>query len=489
MPLKNQTFRNLLYVISAVFFFIFAKNWEPGLGVSSTTYGVFAKNILSSGNWFHFTLGPGLYDPFVDHPYLALWLDALAFKIFGISAQTIRLVSSVLGICSVAWLYLSVKNISDELHSAWTCLCLFTVTVFLNFMGSGWFDIPMVAFILGGFYFATESFKKNSVVFIFLSGVLLAAAFLTKGIGALGIIPIGVYVLIQNYKKPGALLAFLVGCIAPIALFTWAHYQQEGFLFWSAYLGRQFSQNKSEQQKTFQDLLWYLAALWEMASVLLILFPLGIARLWKKHRGLALLILGQVLLHVIVYSISSRHYRQYTLPVYPWLAIGASYALATSIKKWTTNGITKGLATLGVVFFVVVDILPIRVHSGLENPFRSFSSTTHLLKDNGNVYFPSTVENQDMWEITGSYIAWFFDKTPLRVDPDKFQEELSKNPQALAVVTPDFLKQLNPAADGLGEHKICLWNEELLLLATESICPKNIQNYRAVDSRKQTFTR
>ncbi|QLY27023.1 glycosyltransferase family 39 protein [Bdellovibrio sp. KM01] len=487
MTESKNSLRTFLYIVTGVFLLVFAKNWEPGIGVSSTTYGALAKNILSTGNLFHFNLGPGLYDPFVDHPPLALWLDALVFKFFGISAQTIRLVSSISGILAIAAMFGAVKNLSNERHAVFTYLIIIPVTTFFNFMASGWLDMPMVAFTLGGFYFATLAERKNRSLCVFLAGLSLSCAVLTKGAGALGTIPVGLFILIYNFKTPKALASFAVGILAPLSLFTFFHYQQEGFIFWSAYLKRQFGQNVVQQSA--HEPFWYFRATWERAAILLLLFPFAIRKLWQDQRPLCILILGQLLIHIAVYSTSARHYDQYTLPIYPWLAITAGYFLATKFANANSLKISKVLASIALFFFVAVDLLPIRVHSGNEVPFRAFMPAMGSFSKVQEIYFPSTIEDQDMWEITGSFISWYLDKTPVRVEPSQFKETLRQHPEVLAIVETKAFNELSFKKEDGDIHHKCLWNEELILLATEEQCPSSVQSYRPIEAKKQTFTR
>ncbi len=93
---------DFIFVMIAVFLAIFVKFWESGLGVSSATYGAIANNLVHDNQWFHLHMQPKSYDPFVDQPYLVLWLDAILFKLLGASAQTIRLLSSVAGFFTFA---------------------------------------------------------------------------------------------------------------------------------------------------------------------------------------------------------------------------------------------------------------------------------------------------------------------------------------------------------------------------------------------------
>ena len=137
------------YVLGIACLAAFLKFWEPGLrGGSSSTYGALALSMVKSGHWFHPALGAQLFDPFVDHPYLVLWEEALLFSIFGASAFAVRLASSISGIVIVVLLFAVVRKRFDELTAFFTVVSLMTIGQFMLFVSSGWLDIPMIAWVL-----------------------------------------------------------------------------------------------------------------------------------------------------------------------------------------------------------------------------------------------------------------------------------------------------------------------------------------------------
>ncbi len=135
---------------------IMAKFWEPGIGISSATYGALAKNILRENNWLAPRLAPHIYDPFVEHPYLVLWMDAIFMKIFGITSQVMRLASITIGLAGVMGLFSFIKKTLDERTALISCILLLVINVFMNFFNSGWLDMPMVGFTLIAFALAAH---------------------------------------------------------------------------------------------------------------------------------------------------------------------------------------------------------------------------------------------------------------------------------------------------------------------------------------------
>src|SRR5271168_1556346 len=103
-----------LNILLMSFLAVFLKFWEPGLGNSAAGYGALARNLAQDNHWFHLHMAPDFFNPFADHPYLVIWLDALIFKIFGASAQTIRLLASIAGVAVFSSVFLTARRFFDE---------------------------------------------------------------------------------------------------------------------------------------------------------------------------------------------------------------------------------------------------------------------------------------------------------------------------------------------------------------------------------------
>ncbi len=466
----NKTY---LYIFGSVFLAAFLKFWEPGLGFSSATYGALAKSFLSGQNLFHPRLGPGIFDPFVEHPYLVLWLDALVFKIFGISAQTVRLIATFSGLLVFTSVFFSMRKLYDELTAVVCCFGLFILNDFMNFMSSGWLDMPMVALSLLGFWLIVENL-------FFLGGLALSCAVLAKGVGALGVLPIGLWAIYINPKKS---LNFILGSLLPLGIFTLAHYQAEGFLFWKEYLHRQLvEQNDLEKNK---NVFWYPLAILRFGHVVAVTGLYQAFKLAKHKNSLGYLILAQVLFHSLIYGFSERHHGQYVLPVLPWLAMGFGI-LVRPLIRITAKVFAQRLFRFALSAFVIVEILPIKVHSGISHPFRAFQHSLEFLHDNKKVYFFGDLKQQWTWEDLASDIPWYWDRTPLIANSLEIIENLqSKDKEAIGLWPMEEFKKLTLPQ----ELKLCFWNETYALVTQKNLCPDDQLNYRPSFLEKQRFTR
>ena len=146
------------------------------------------------------------------------------------------------------------------------------------------------------------------------------------------------------------------------------------------------------------------------------------------------LILGQIAIHCAVYSSSSRHYGQYVIPVFPWIAIASGYALKRLFARWNAERAAQIAFAAAAAGFVIVGLIPLEVHAGGDHPFRAFQTALAGLKDNGRMYFYGRPDDQATWERVAGDIPWYLDRTPVIGDNDSILANLnSTDTRALAI--------------------------------------------------------
>lgn len=459
---------NMCWLAFALILFVFGNSWEPGVGLDTATYGAIAREMLESGAWFHPKLAPGIFDPFVEHPYLVLWLDAISIKLLGATAQGIHFTSSALGILGVLAFYASIRRLFDENTAFLTALCLLLINVFMNFMSSGWLDMPMVAFTLIAFYFSTQVANDNASVPSILTGLFLSLAVLAKGAAALGIFPVALFVMLQQTSRPKALLFLALGFLTPLAVYTLAHYQASGFLFWKPYLERQFSVHNDIRESVTDPVgwIWYIRDTITHAHIISLLFIPGIYLMWRRHhRAIALTVLLEFLLHFLAYACSHRHNRQYLVPIFPWLALGAGYLISQrwkiAVPKWS-----QGLFYFGVTYFFAVSFFPITIHNVGGAEIYALASDVKNSPIQ-NIYFKVTAEDRISGEMTSSYIAWYLNKVPVMMNIEDLPQTFANLKDVDAI-----LLRRNKETDIYLENPetICAWNDSWLLLSTKETC-------------------
>ena len=487
---RESVYINLILM---VFFAVFARFWEPGLGNSATGYGSLARNLSEDWNWFHLHLAPHFFNPFVDHPPLIIWLDALVFKLFGASAQTIRLLSSIAALGIFSALFFTVRRYFDERAALFSVFSLITVNVFMNYTSSGWLDMPMIGLVWAGTYFGFRGLQENKERLLFLAGVSLGFSVLAKGVCALALFPVAFFIGIKRLEKREyfSFFMFNFSILMPVLLFTWGHYNSAHFLFWIKYWQREALEQtlNNPQSLSILDYLWYVKKAFQFGHLVTILGLVSCVTLWRfEKRDWALLVLSEFLIHSLGYSWSTRHYSQYVIPIFPWLALGSGILLAKGFKKFQTLTISKVGLALGILFFTVVDIFPIRVHSGNENPFRGLMSTMRQIKDNKNMYFVGSMEDQSTWEDPASYIVWYAGRNPIIGSFDEILENLGRrDPQALAVISTGYLSKNAAALSRYPNVTKCIFNDQITILSQTSLCPDEVKSWRYREEPKSTY--
>jgi|GEM_PF-2479560 len=468
MGFKVKLSTSVKWLTFAFILFVFGNSWEPGVGLDTATYGAIAKEILRSGSWFAPRLAPGIFDPFVEHPYLILWLDALSIKLLGPTAQAIHFTSSILGIAGLLFFFLAIQKLIDETAAFFSILCLLTVNVFMNFMSSGWLDMPMISFTLIGFYFATRTSEKAVSTNSLLTGFFLGLAVLSKGVAAVGVFPVALFLVLNSSSRLKVLSYFFLGIFTPLAAFTLAHYQSQGFVFWTEYLHRQlFVHNvPTELSGDMAGWLWYPRDILTHAHFVALLFIPGAYFLWKRHyRALTFAVVAQFAIHFLVYAFSYRHNRQYLLPVFPWMALATGFLLSQrwkiSVPKWS-----QGLFYIAVFYFFIVSFIPVTVHNIGSADIYALSEYVKQSRIQ-KIYFEASEEDRIRGEMTSSYVAWYLDRTPVMFSADQLQEIYTRltETEALLLVRGKRNDLYFQQADN-----VCAWNKTWILISTKENC-------------------
>src|SRR5882672_2534390 len=203
------------------------------------TYADVAKNIVTRGDWLHFTWLGGL--PFLNKPPLYYWITAALFKLLGIGEYSARFFPAVCGIGLLAVVYFLARRFSER-HALVAPLLLLTVADFWEFSGRAMLDIPVTFFVtlaLGLFWMAQQQSSRGLYL---LYGVAVAMGVLTKR--AVGLIPVAVSGLFFLLTHPQRLLdrSYLAGnALAAAILLPWHLYMvvSSGKLFLQEYIGYQ----------------------------------------------------------------------------------------------------------------------------------------------------------------------------------------------------------------------------------------------------------
>ncbi len=124
----------------------------------------------------------------MDKPPLGIWATAFFYELWGVSELTARLFSALCGAGSVIVTYL----LGSRLFNRWVgflgALVLLSSSDYLRSARFGMLDAPLTFFLSLSLLFFWIGREKN--IYLVLSGIALALAFLTKSFAALFVFPV-----------------------------------------------------------------------------------------------------------------------------------------------------------------------------------------------------------------------------------------------------------------------------------------------------------
>jgi len=158
-------------------------------------YADISRNLVNPGQIFDLKYNQTFY---WDHPPLGFWLEAVSFKIFGVSEFSARLPQALLGIASVILIFLIGRKLKNELVGLNAGLILLSSRWFLFRARTGNLDILLAFTQLLVFYF---SLKLKSKTQLFLLWFAFALAMISKSVISITLLPLILLVSLLAIKN------------------------------------------------------------------------------------------------------------------------------------------------------------------------------------------------------------------------------------------------------------------------------------------------
>ena len=179
----------LLFAIAAAL--LFAHLGEGHLAnFDDCYYAQKAKEMIRGGDWLtpHFAGVPRL-----DNPPLFLWLQSVAFLVFGVNDWAAIFWSALSGALCVPLLYLLARRLGLDFFESWsTAFALLTTQYFLKYARHAMFDVFLTLLFLGAIYAYVRAVQGERKYFVLL-GLATGLGILTKSV--LGLFPSMIAVL------------------------------------------------------------------------------------------------------------------------------------------------------------------------------------------------------------------------------------------------------------------------------------------------------
>ena len=359
-------------VFGLTFLMLFANLQRGDLaGYDDAVYAHEGKEMLRTGDWWNVWLN-GKLD--FDKPPLFIWLEALSFWLLGISDFAAKFPAALLGLATVALVYLIVRELTnDQWLASLTMFVLASTQYFLKYAMHAMTDVPFT-FLFTLAIWAYLKARRRPIFFL-LCGCAIGLAGLTRsilGLSALGVI--GAHLLVS--RKWAALrsgylwLGMILALGLPLGWFL-TQYHWYGAQFVQHHFSYTAENARSiDPQRGWRFLLglgeypFLLVKLyWPWLPCLLggvVLTMRGLRKTADEYLGFSKEALWLLLLWIVVvmlpFSLIQHKVLRYVLPAFPAFAILSALALRRWIPERRLAGcfaiacLCLGVAVLFVSF-------------------------------------------------------------------------------------------------------------------------------------------
>lgn len=172
-----------LLLIGMVLILLSSSLLTEGMFFDGVTYASISRNMACGLGTFwnpHYTqtIGP----VFHSHPPLAFGLEALSFRLLGDHWWVEKLYSAVTFLVSGILIAAIWKRTTNRLRMAWLPLLFWSVMPIVSWSATNnMLENTMTVFVLLSVWLMILSYLKNNKIWLFLAGVALFGAFMSKG--------------------------------------------------------------------------------------------------------------------------------------------------------------------------------------------------------------------------------------------------------------------------------------------------------------------
>lgn len=319
-------------------------------------YGDVARHIVQTGNLFNLVYNGAT---FTDKPPGGFWIEAIFFKLFGISELTARLPQAFAGLITIYVLYLLGSKLFNRFVGFASALSLSSSFWFLSRARSGNLDVLLTLFFVLTIYLAVlASVKKKFFLPMSLSLVFLA---MIKGIVFIpAIIPVLIIIFWKNklYKLKDYLQPIILtsGLFSLWILLIYIKEPSEALWHFSHSLrGSTIDNNFIDSIKLFKEYLYNGIGKWFWPGI----FGLILGIFLKEKR---LLILALFFIFYSVQFLFSPDIQIWHLiPLHPFMILlfyGSIFVLSEKIFRFRKSKLLIGI--LLIIFALYFSALQIK---------------------------------------------------------------------------------------------------------------------------------
>ena len=353
----------LLILLGFILVYLLPLGVRPMIVPDEVRYGEISREMITTGDWIVPRLNGLRY---FEKPVMGYWLNSLSMQVFGENPFAVRLPSAMAAGLSALMVWLLMRRSSSNTTSGIMAPLIF-LTCF-EVIGTGVFSVldGMLAMFLTmamtTFYCACNAprggWKEKGLLVLF--GMLCGMAFLTKGFLAFAVPVVAIvpYMIWVGRWKDLLRMAVIPIAAAVLVSLPWViavHLKEPdywNYFFWQEHVKR-FMAEDAQHKAPFWT---YLAAFPGAALPWSVLIPAAVLNMQRAQAQTTLFryALCWFVFPLLFFSAASGKIITYILPCFPPFAILLSTGLAACFGKEKCRTVQGGIATLMVLFSIIL---------------------------------------------------------------------------------------------------------------------------------------
>ncbi|MEN3014200.1 MAG: glycosyltransferase family 39 protein [Endomicrobiia bacterium] len=386
--------------------------------LGSAAHASIAREILRTNDWLtlHWPHCEEFSD-FYQFPPLFFWLQAICFKVFGISDATAKYVSSFFGILVIISTFILAKIITKDNYVGFlSAMTLILHPYFFRHARKCELETGLMFFITMGIIFFVISEIKNNYKYLLLSGLFSGLGFLYKGPPAYCIhVTILVYfVITKQYKKILNIYyigSILIGILIPFIWFIPQLIHKGNALIEKYFVNQIFWSLQGRGvvfQTFFEKVKSYLFFVPVFFSYYLPWSATGFFGVYKVIKEKNKIFYSLIIWAAVVwigFTLAGYKDDYYLLAFWPGWCVMNGYIFSFWTQK-IKDKLINFFAIMSIIFTMLVILTPIKFDK-IRNPeFKSLSSYVKNIVPENKKIIPYRLFYYDMVAL----IPWYWDR-------------------------------------------------------------------------------
>ena len=362
------------YLFVAGLFGLFACNnlLTRGMFMDGLIYTSVASNMAEGvGSFWHPVYTATQFPDFYEHPPLMMWMLSLWFRLFGTGMMAAKAYSVAVLLLTAALMVGVWKQLGFKTSLGWLPLLMLTLIPDVALAAhNNYLEGTMTLFVLASVWLVL---RGEGVGWHLLAGLMLAAAFLTKG--PTGLFPLALPALLWLFGEPRGFgqaavgtLAMAAGLAAPMALLWLGVPDAQEFL-------RKYFENQviGGMQVQVNSRTFIVSALFSRTAVVLLIGAaavlFGILRKsapWRPTRDSWRrfgLMFALALCGTLPMMVSTKQRAFYLLTVFPFVALAVA-ALLEPLARHMEKQLQRPAMTVATVAVLLAAVIANALHYG-----------------------------------------------------------------------------------------------------------------------------